>query len=111
MRKPTQLAIDLPHRTALGRADFLVSASNQAAVDWVERWPDWPRGGLVLHGPAGCGKSHLLHVWRERAGGAIVAGDELTASEPSLYHARSRPALAVDDADRAPEAALLHLYN
>ncbi len=38
----TQLAIDLPHRPAFGRADFLVSECNAAALQWIERWPDWP---------------------------------------------------------------------
>ncbi len=49
----TQLAIDLPHRPALGRADFLVSDCNAAALQWIERWPEWPSAALVLYGPAG----------------------------------------------------------
>ncbi len=39
---PDQLILDLPHRPALGAEDFLVSRSNQAAADIVDRWPDWP---------------------------------------------------------------------
>jgi len=105
----TQLAIDLPHRPALGRADFLVSECNAAALGWVERWPQWPAPVLVLHGPAGSGKSHLAGLWRERSGGVAVAGEALSRADPNEL--ASRRAVALDDAARAPERSLLHLYN
>jgi chromosomal replication initiation ATPase DnaA len=105
----TQLAIDLPHRPALGRADFLVSDCNAAALGWIDRWPDWPSPALVLHGPAGSGKSHLAQLWRERSGGVLVAGEELVRSDPSELAGRG--AVALDDAARAPERGLLHLHN
>jgi len=106
-----QLALDLPRRSALGRADFMVSESNVAAVERIDRWPDWPSPALVLHGAQGCGKTHLLHLWRERASALMVAGETLTAERlPCLLHEVPRR-VAVDDADRASEPALLHLYN
>ena len=37
-----QMVLDLPHRTALGRDDFLVTQSNRAAVEVIDRFPDWP---------------------------------------------------------------------
>ncbi len=103
----SQLGLDLPHRPALGRADFLVSDCNAAALGWIERWPDWPAHALVLYGPEGCGKSHLAHLWCERAGVRLISGRELTRWEPPS----ASPGIAVDDADRASEIALLHLYN
>ncbi len=105
----TQLAIDLPHRPALGRADFLVSGCNEAALGWIERWPDWPAPALILHGPAGSGKSHLAELWRARSGGVLIAGADLSRSDPNEL--ASRRAVALDDAAQAPERALLHLYN
>ena len=106
-----QLALDLPRRTAFGRSDFMVSDSNIAAVERIDRWPDWPSAALVLHGAPGCGKTHLVHLWRERASALIVAGETLTdAMLPRLLHEVPRQ-IAVDDADRASEPALLHLYN
>src|ERR1700687_4670787 len=79
----TQLAIDLPHRPALGRADFLVSECNAAALRWVERWPEWPAPALVLHGKAGSGKSHLAELWRARSGGVLIIGAELSRADPN----------------------------
>ena len=107
----TQLTFNLPPCTALGRSDFFVSDSNAAAVGWIDRWPDWPCPALVLHGAAGCGKTHLAHLWCDRASAAFVAGASL--DEETVMRLVSEPAhrILIDDADRACELALLHLHN
>src|SRR5258708_29850568 len=105
----TQVAIDLPHRPALGRADFVVSDCNKAALGWIERWPQWPAPALVLHGPAGSGKSHLAGLWRERSGGVFIAGGELAQADSNEL-ARRR-AVAPDEAETPPHPALLHSSN
>ena len=106
----TQLPLDLGFRPALGRADFLVAPCNEAAISWLDRWPAWPGPALALYGPAGSGKTHLGEVWRARSGALSVATAALTpAAVPRLLGAAK--AALVDDADRADEEALLHLYN
>ncbi len=106
-----QLTIDLPVPAAVGRADFLVSGCNAAALGWIERWPDWPARAVVLHGPAGSGKSHLAQLWRERAAARLISGTALTAEGSPPPFAGAGGNVAIDDAERAPETALLHLYN
>ena len=110
--KPEQPALDLPPWPRLARADFLASDCNAAALGWIERWPDWPALHLVLYGPPGCGKSHLARLWEQRAGAVAIGGDTLaeTAAEPP-GGAVLPAALAIDDAERAPEEAVLHLFN
>jgi chromosomal replication initiation ATPase DnaA len=106
-----QLTFDLPRRRAFGRSDFMVSDSNIAAVERIDRWPDWPRAVLLMHGPGSCGKTHLAHLWRERASASIIAGETLTeAMLPHLF-AKVPRQIVIDDADRASEHALFHLYN
>jgi chromosomal replication initiation ATPase DnaA len=95
----------------LGRSDFLVSKSNALAVGWIDRWPDWPHGALVLHGPSACGKTHLAHLWRERASAVVVAGATVHEEQVARLAAERRHRIAVDDADHACERALLHLHN
>jgi chromosomal replication initiation ATPase DnaA len=106
---PIQLPFDLPHRPALGRADFVVSGCNAAAFGWIERWPNWPHRVLVLHGPPNCGKSHLAALWQSGSGATLVGGDTLRNRDPTALAAGA--AVGVDDAETAPERALLHLYN
>ena len=98
-----QLALDLGHRPALQREDFLVAAANRDAVAWIDRWPDWPHFALAIAGPAGAGKSHLAAVWQARAGAMPAPGPAQVAP-----HGR----YIMDGADRvADETTFLHLYN
>jgi chromosomal replication initiation ATPase DnaA len=104
-----QLALDLPHRPALGRDDFLVASSNEAAVEWIDRWPAWPTPALVLYGPPGCGKTHLAQVWRTRSLAAEAAPGSLSLGAVPAF--AGGKAAVVEAAERAPERALFHLYN
>ncbi|HSF64791.1 MAG TPA: DnaA/Hda family protein [Paracoccaceae bacterium] len=111
-----QLAFDLPYREARGREDFFVSPANALALAAVEGWRGWPGGRLVLCGPPGSGKTHLVQVWQATlpAPAAVVAGAALRAADlPALAAAG---AVAVEDAaavagDPAAETALFHLHN
>ncbi|MSP89263.1 MAG: DNA replication protein [Alphaproteobacteria bacterium] len=106
-----QLLLALGHRAARAREDFLVADSNAAAVAWVDRWPDWPGPGLALYGAAGCGKSHLAHVFAARSDARVVGPEAIqSAAVPGLL--TDRTAWAIDDADRnCDERGLLHFLN
>jgi len=110
-----QLALEFTPRAALGLDDFLVVPGNATAVSWLDRWPDWPNRAFAVFGPAGCGKTHLAHVWQAQSRGRIVAAADLQASAlTGLVEATGAtpPALAIEDADRGvDETALFHLYN
>jgi chromosomal replication initiation ATPase DnaA len=105
-----QLTFDLPARTAREGADFLVTDSNADAVAWLDRWPDWPAPALCLYGPAGSGKSHLLHLWCERANGRQITPDDLDAAAVPALAAHGAIALDAPGDWQAAEP-LLHLYN
>jgi len=106
-----QLPLDLGHRPALGQDDFLVAASNRDAVAWIDKWPNWPGHALALHGPPGCGKTHLVHVWQAATTARRIAGGALTAEQVDEL-ARPGATVAVEDADGGiEETALLHLFN
>ncbi|MEM7668884.1 MAG: chromosomal replication initiator DnaA [Pseudomonadota bacterium] len=118
MAEAGQLAFNLPHRTAMAREDFLVSASNTLAVTAIEGWQDWPQGRMALTGPARSGKTHLVHVWAGLSNAHIVQAATL---RPADLGGDPLPALAVEDIDRIAdlppdemmeaEQALFHLYN
>ncbi len=97
-----QLALPFVHAPRLTEAEFLPSASTRPALAWLSA--EWPGRRLALWGGPGSGKTHLLHIWTTRAGAGLVDG-------PALREIRPSGALAIDDADLAPEITLLHLLN
>ena len=114
-----QIPLTLEHRPALGKADFMVSASNSDAVRLLSGWRDWPRRHMALTGPARAGKTHLAHVWMQESGAQLISAallDDATA-ERLAGHGH----VVVEDIDelstlettrrRAAEEALFHLYN
>lgn len=109
--QPPQLVFDLPHRQAQGMEDYLLSRSNAAAVELVDRWPKWVHPAAVVVGPQGAGKTHLAHVWAARSGaGSIPAAD---LSDDTIALLSRHGALVVEDIDRTAfdHRVLFHLLN
>ena len=112
MTRQLPLALQ-PRSGSHEREDLAVGPSNRDVLAWIDAWPAWPGGGLVVHGPEGSGKSHLASIWATRAG-----ADRLSLASPlERIAGLSRPALLLEDADRAlsagaaAEQALFHAYN
>lgn len=109
-----QIPLDLGHRTALGREDFLIAPCNQDAVAWIDRWPEWPAPTLVLQGPAASGKTHLAAVWKNTAKAVWIDAADLAGGDANDL---ARTGHAVVDhfdpwiGDRDAETTLFHLYN
>jgi chromosomal replication initiation ATPase DnaA len=101
-----QLPLPFPHAPGYDARDFLPADSNEAALAWLNT--GWPDQRLALWGPEGCGKSHLLAIWAERAGARVLTGRTLR----DLDSLPESGALALDEADTVtPELLLLHLLN
>lgn len=104
-----QLSLGLALPVSWSREDFLVAAGNEAALGWLDRWPDWPNQALVLHGAAGSGKTHLAHIWAARSNARLIAPADLAKD---AVDALARQPLALDDADAGVDpVALFHLVN
>jgi chromosomal replication initiation ATPase DnaA len=91
---PEQLVLPFEVRSAHGRADFIVAPCNEAAVRFIDRWPDWPVAAAAIYGPRGSGKSHLVEVWRARSGAGAFGPEGF-----ALGDAGEGP-LAFEDVDR-----------
>lgn len=114
MSDSAQLPLAFDHRPSLAGEDFLVAPGNEQAVAWLDRWPVWPSPTLVVHGPPGCGKTHLTRVFMVQSGAREIDLAGLIAIDPPRLLA-GVPAIVVENIDRhldpATEEALLHLYN
>jgi chromosomal replication initiation ATPase DnaA len=101
-----QLALPFAETQNFSADDFCTAPSNAAARDFLARPEAWSNGRLVLWGEAGCGKTHLLHIWAAANGALIVNGSTLQGL------LRPETPVAVDDSDIVPDPrALLHLLN
>lgn len=90
------------------RDGFLVSGSNAAALNAVDRWRDWSGPVAALWGDKGSGKSHLAAIWAQDAGAAAGSGAEL--DDRLMRTLMAAPRFVLDDADQAPDPErLLHL--
>ncbi len=111
---PNQLTLELalPPPTYT-REDFVVADGNREALAWIERWPDWPAPALALNGPTGCGKTHLGRIWAARSGATVMSGGDLDGKSVADLTdlAAASPAIVIEQAERAPERGLFHLYN
>lgn len=102
-----QLRFGFEHAPASGPEDFMPGECNREALAWLARWPDWPGPALVLHGPPGCGKSHLARIWATRTGGRELKHDRLALADPDAHRT-----WVLDDAEPVDdEKALLSFYN
>ncbi|MFD2207798.1 HdaA/DnaA family protein [Kiloniella antarctica] len=112
----SQLPLDLGHRPALGREDFLIAPCNEVAVAWIDRWPDWPGHALAFYGPSGCGKTHLAHVWQSESAAISITADDLLSHDPDELLVKQKNCI-LDCPERDLEISaelqrkLFHLFN
>ncbi len=107
----TQLTLGFPHEPTTSREDFVAGRANAEALATIEAMPEWPLRGLLLVGPEGSGKSHLVSIWSAFPGAAVIAARDLTVDDADRMTAGG--AAAVEDLHDGPidEAALFHLLN
>lgn len=104
-----QLPLAFGHGKATGRDDLLVSDRLEAAVAIIDSWPQWPSPVVVLMGPEGSGKSHLVDIFRQQSGATDV---HPLAGADAARRAETGP-VVFEDGDRQgfDEVELFHLIN
>jgi chromosomal replication initiation ATPase DnaA len=78
---------------------LIISESNRAAWERLERWATWPGGSMVLSGPEGSGKSHMGDIWALRANAMRVSALASMDQALAAFHDH-RGRLLLDDVDR-----------
>ncbi|MGV3480989.1 MAG: chromosomal replication initiator DnaA [Sphingobium sp.] len=82
----SQIALPLDWPADETDADFLVSASNAAAVRHLEHVGTWPVWATVLNGPRKSGRSLLGRIFTLKSKGILIDNAE-EQSEEKIFHA------------------------
>jgi len=111
---PDQLVFSFGVTHALSRDDFIVGSSNEQALAFIERWPDWPVRAAAIWGPAQAGKTHLASIWCARASAQMVPAAHLKTIEGAELPAGASLVIELPDMtrpDAARDRALLALFE
>jgi len=95
---PDQLALPFGSRPALRREDFIIAPSNEQALRFIERWPDWPVRAAAISGPRDSGKTHLARIFCDLSGARLWSGPELSTIDPMELPADGAIAIELDEA-------------
>lgn len=113
MSNVRQIPMNLLHPVSFDLSDFIVSTSNGRAVQFLNAFNESGGHFGAVVGPAGSGKSHLLHGWGQEQGAvAIEPGDEVSALKAGQLY-------VIDDINQRDVSGdfsysddyLFHLYN
>ncbi len=106
-----QLVMPFSASPSYHAADFIRGESNAEALRWVEGWPNWPYSIILLHGPKGSGKTHLAHVFADRANATMIDVARL-GSAPADHLLTGNHCWVLDNMDAvANQPALAQLIN
>ena len=112
MTKMDQLTLPLDHTPCYGRDSFFVGPHNSLAYEAL-CGPSAARARVsFLWGDAGCGKTHLAHIWAQDHGSVFL--DKARLGSPHLMEEVSKAgALVLEDLEKLGsfDEALFHLLN
>lgn len=69
--------------------EFLVTESNERAVQQLEHWNTWPVAAVVITGPRKSGRSLLARIFAAKTGGQLIDDAEQQV-EADIFHAWNR---------------------
>lgn len=117
-RPPRQMPMQMSLPPDFAQDSFITAPCNAQAVAILraDGWSgaQWPSGKLILTGPEGCGKTHLLHIWAQANGADYLHAGDL--GQARLDRLTDCAAVALDDADALAATSELqtigfHLHN
>lgn len=110
--RPTreQLPLGFETRRSYSRDDFVPGVANDAALAFIDSWPEWPARVCAIWGPKGSGKTHLVHVWGARAEARALRMSDLSVDVVASLSGGG--AFFIDDANLIDGGTpLFHLLN
>jgi DnaA regulatory inactivator Hda len=98
MSNAKQLLLDLSLKPNYSEDDYIKCPCNWEAIQWIERWPNWPMKMIAIYGEPGCGKTHLAHIWSKKANARYLTPMDAEIHSP-LESTNNHNTFILDDAD------------
>jgi len=106
-----QLVMPFAKTTSYEPADFIRGDANAQALALIEQWPDWAYSIVLVHGPQGCGKTHLAQTFAARARATFIAPERI-GTRPADQLLTGNHAWVIDGIEAVTDApALAQLIN
>lgn len=107
-----QLVLPLKNRIPFLESDLIAGCFNADAVEWVNRWPNWPLPKIIcIYGPKGCGKTFLAALWKQHTQAFEITESKISQTSP-FDVCENFKNIIIDDAHLIKEDAWLYnLFN
>lgn len=103
------MLLDFPHYADYSASNFLEMPCNTQALAAIKKFPEENGAVLVIYGPKGCGKTHLLHIWAQRTGGLVLSSSQLI--KEGLFNESQVAVDNLEVANHEQQENLFHLFN
>ena len=110
MKDLNQLLLKFDLKQNYKNEDFYVNESNFFAYSLIEKWPNWEKNILNIHGENHCGKTHLSNIFRKKYKAFKVQANEF--NNESFKEFKLFENLILDDFDEKVDEKLMYsLFN
>ena len=95
---------------ACSEDEYIVSAANREAYDYVVMWPRWIDFATVLVGDRCSGKTYLSSIWQQKANAMAITLDNIEYYRDFMHKYEN---FLIDDAHLLSdfEGEIMHVYN
>ena len=109
-----QTSFDFPFLDHYLSSDFLVSAENSTAYNFISNYnlqnQNLPRI-FALWGKNSCGKTHLAHIWQRRMAAEFLRIEEIEDCEIANFISSNQCYIVEDVENIQNQIVLFHLFN
>ncbi|MDC0074418.1 DnaA/Hda family protein [Alphaproteobacteria bacterium] len=105
----SQINFEFDSLVSFDRDSLIVGSSNDEAVAWIDKWPEWKEKIILIYGERSSGKTHLLHCWAKISKANIIEGINFKEIPYELISKNKH--LAIDNASKIEEELFLHFIN
>lgn len=85
----SQIALPLEQKSSPDQGGYLVTSANAEVHRRLQKWRDWPHHTMILIGPEACGKTTMVAVFEQEAGG-LVLDDACESADTEIFHLWNR---------------------